>query len=74
MFWSGTKYYTRVPPSRATIPEFFDVFFEAYRQSPSPLALTIAHPAIGLPLIVMVGHKRSWRVFDTVTHHTSQLV
>ncbi len=75
VFWSGTKYYTRVPPSRATkSPGFFDVFFEAYRQSPSPLRpLHNLLTTIGLPLIVMVG-LTFVAVFDTVTHHTTPVV
>lgn len=75
IFWSGRKYYTRVPPSRETkTPGFFNVFFAAYRQSTSSLGpLHNLLTTIGLPILIMIG-LTFVAVFDTVTHHTTPLV
>lgn len=57
VFWMGTKYYTRIPPSRETkTAGFFDVFFAAHRQYASPLIpIHNLMTTIGLPLIATVG-------------------
>jgi len=70
VFWLGTKYYTRVPPSRETHRAgFFNVFFTAYRQSSSPLLpLHTLVTTIGLPLLVMIG-LTFFAVYSTVAHH-----
>ena len=75
VFWSGRKYYMNVPPSRETkTPGFFNVFFEAYRRSPSHLApLHNLVTTIGLPVLVMIG-LTFVAIYDTVAHHTTTLV
>lgn len=74
IFWSGRKYYLHVPPSRETKKAgFFDVFFAAYRQSPSPLVpLHNLLTTIGLPLLVMVG-LAFFSVSATLAHHSTPL-
>lgn len=75
VFWLGTKYYTRVPPSRETHKAgFFDVFFAAWRQSASPLLpLHTLLTTIGLPLLAMIG-LTYFSVYSTVAHHVSPAV
>lgn len=75
VFWSGRKYYVHVPPSRETKnPGFFNVFFEAHRQSASRLApLHNLVTTIGLPIVVMIG-LTFVAVFDTMAHHTTPVV
>jgi len=70
IFWLGRKHYVHVPPSRETkSPGFFDVFFTAFRQSPSSLApLHNLLTTIGLPFLVMVG-LTFVAVYATIAHH-----
>jgi proton-dependent oligopeptide transporter, POT family len=70
IFWLGRKHYVHVPPSRETkSPGFFDVFFTAFRQSPSSLApLHNLLTTIGLPFLVMVG-LTFVAVYATMAHH-----
>lgn len=74
VFWLGTKYYTRVPPSRETkTAGFFDVFFAAYRQFPSPLVpLHNLMTTIGLPLLAMIG-LAYFSISATLAGHTTSL-
>jgi POT family proton-dependent oligopeptide transporter len=74
IFWRGTKYYTRVPPSRETkTPGFFNVFLAAYRRSPSPLVpLHNLLTTMGLPLVVMIG-LTFFSVSATLAHGTTSL-
>jgi POT family proton-dependent oligopeptide transporter len=74
IFWLGTKYYTRVPPSRETKNAgFFDVFFAAYRMFPSPLLpLHNLLTTIGLPLVAMVG-LAYFSVSATIAHGTTPI-
>jgi POT family proton-dependent oligopeptide transporter len=74
VFWLGTKYYTRVPPSRETkTAGLFDVFFAAYRQSTSPLApLHNLITTIGLPLAAMIG-LTFFSLSATITRTTTPL-
>ena len=72
VFWLGTKYYTRIPPSRETkTAGFFDVFFAAHRQFPSALVpLHNLMTTIGLPLIATVG-LAFFSVSATIAHGTT---
>ncbi len=69
VFWLGTKYYTRVAPSRETHRAgFFNVFFAAWQQSSSSLLpLHTLLTTIGLPLLVMIG-LTFFSVYATVAH------
>jgi POT family proton-dependent oligopeptide transporter len=58
VFWLGTKYYVRVPPSRETkTAGFLPVFFAAYSNQPGPglAALTNIVTSLGMPLVAMVA-------------------
>lgn len=72
VFWSGRKYYLRVPPSRETkTPGFFDVFFAAYRQAGSPIdALHNLVTTIGLPIVAMIG-LTFVSVYTVISHQST---
>lgn len=74
VFWMGTKYYTRIPPSRETkTAGFFDVFFAAHRQYASPLIpVHNLMTTIGLPLIATVG-LLYFSVSATIAGSTTQV-
>jgi POT family proton-dependent oligopeptide transporter len=75
VFWLGSKYYTRVPPSRETkTPGFFNVFFAALRQSSARLAPMLnLFTTIGLPLLVMVG-LAFFSIYHTIAHQTPPFI
>jgi len=54
VFWSGTKYYKRVPPSRQTKTSgFIPVFLSAYGNQPGFAPLLNILAALGLPCLAM---------------------
>lgn len=75
VFWLGTKYYVRVAPSRETKSAgFFNVFFEARRQSSSPFGATVyLFTTIGLPLLVMIG-MAVFSVSSTIMHQVTPML
>jgi dipeptide/tripeptide permease len=56
VFWLGSKYYVRIPPSRETKQAgFFPVFLTAFRNQPGADALLNLLATIGIPLVAMIA-------------------